>query len=100
MAKFTPKGYINELERQLTAAANNAVDYLEEKQKAKTPVRTGTLIRGYKQIDADRLGDSAISYNDVPYAGYVDMGTSKMAPRNMRQHAKNSMPSKANRFLP
>lgn len=100
MPKYTPNQYINELQRQLTVAANNAVDYLEEKQKEKTPVRTGRLKSGYKQIDANKLGEPSISYNDVPYAGYVDLGTSKMAPRNMRQHAKNSMPTRANRFLP
>ena len=100
MAKFTVDGYIKELNSQLTQTANNMVNFIEDKEKEKTPVRTGRLKAGYEKVEASALGDRAASVNEVPYAGFVDLGTTKMAPRNMRQHAKNSVPSKANGFLP
>jgi len=46
---------------------------------SRTPVKTGRLASGNKlRFDG---WNSATLYNDVPYAGFVHEGTSKMAPR-------------------
>lgn len=47
--------------------------------RARTPVRTGTLLRGHQ---ISRLDDyNVILFNDVPYQVYVEFGTSRMEPR-------------------
>ncbi|MEM2141307.1 hypothetical protein [Nitrososphaera sp.] len=52
---------------------------------SRTPVKTGRLASGNKlRFDG---WNSATLYNDVPYAGFVHEGTSKMAPRPFLREA-------------
>jgi hypothetical protein len=48
--------------------------------KQKTPVLTGRLQAGWKgELTAEEIRIN----NDVPYAGFVEYGTDRMAPRGM-----------------
>lgn len=53
---------------------------LMERVKQKTPVRTGALRDGW---GFEQKRESISVYNTQEYAGYVEYGTEKMAPRAM-----------------
>lgn len=64
-------------DKQWAAYVKRAVAFI----KSVTPVRTGRLQAGWKLSDLG--GEQAMITNDVPYAGYVNDGTPRMAPRDM-----------------
>jgi hypothetical protein len=72
--------------RAIRRAQKKAGSFGVKKLKAVTPVDTG-LLQSKWVVRGDDLG-LAIE-NPVRYAGFVDSGTSRMAPRNM---TKKSIP--------
>lgn len=64
----------------IARAANIAKAYGLGLVKARTPVDTARLHEGWK---ATLEGGGIRWANDTPYAGYVEFGTRKMAPRHM-----------------
>lgn len=63
-------------------ALQEARDYAETAVKARTPVRTGDLKAGWR-VSANKT--SVTFQNQIPYAVFVEYGTSKMKPRAMLQ---------------
>ncbi len=70
----------NKMNVALEAAAKKTKDFSDKLVKSKTPVQTGKLQKNWQFI----LEGHGIRYlNQTPYAAFVELGTSKMAPRAM-----------------
>lgn len=71
------------IERHIARRASKLVVAVAEEiitdAKAGAPVRTGTLRRSYHRQPVDALTQRVGT--DLEYAPYVELGTSKMAPR-------------------
>jgi hypothetical protein len=77
----------------IAKAANIAKAYGVALVKARTPVDTGDLKGGWK---AKLEGNGIRFNNDTFYAGWVEYGTVKMAPRHM---LTDSMPDIQDAFI-
>ena len=78
---------MDQVDEDLTYLFRNSVRKLYDDIKQDTPVDTGTLRDGW---EATINTKSAKIVNKVPYVGYVEYGTDKMAPvgmvaRNLRK---------------
>lgn len=84
---------INQVQATLTAAGpqvaaaagrhlRSTAQQVETTAKQLAPVHTGTLRRSIShRVNNIAGGAEAVVGSDVPYAGYVERGTSRMAPR-------------------
>ncbi|MBW4558426.1 MAG: HK97 gp10 family phage protein [Trichormus sp. ATA11-4-KO1] len=70
----------NKVTPAITKAANVAKTFGLALVSARTPVDTGELKSNWK---AKLEGNGIRWLNDTPYAGFVELGTRKMAPRQM-----------------
>jgi hypothetical protein len=64
--------------------------------KASTPVKTGRLRDGWS---VNASANSVTLSNDVPYADYVDKGTSRMSARNMTKAVESEAQDILRKFL-
>jgi len=74
---------IKALDEWTVDETNDYIDDLHKGVKEKTPVRSGRAQRGWEKHNINKLGDEGGISNDVPYIGYLEDGTPKMAPFNM-----------------
>lgn len=66
--------------KDVEAETEFLADVVLEVAREATPEQTGTLKRGWQKR---KEGTVTVVENPVPYAGYVDQGTSKMAGNHM-----------------
>lgn len=76
----SPTTAINALKAKLRWFTPTYAAELNKRVKDKTPVDTGRLRAGWEVQATTGALDLT---NAVPYAGFVELGTSKMAPRAM-----------------
>lgn len=95
----TLTGAFNAVKRKLDTIPTNIAEAVKRDSESVTPVRTGTLKKGYEIKRSSGLGDDAITSNNVRYAGYVEFGTSKMAPRAMMRTAVTRVSPDASKYV-
>jgi len=92
-------GSLNAVERKLNTIPNNVAEDLKTNSEQHTPVVTGRLKAGYEIKKSTGLGNDAVTFNEVPYAVYVEYGTSKFQPRGMMRTAGVMISPDAGKYI-
>lgn len=84
MAKSNQAAIAKSIEEWTIKKINSAQDQLVSDIKADTPVDTGRARDGTQSIaTVSKLGDTGIIRNEVPYIGWLEYGTEKVAEHAM-----------------
>lgn len=77
--------FFDDFSNQVSAEVKKATLMVERDAKILCPVKTGTLKRSITHKFIDKI--TAIVGSNMEYAPYIELGTSKMAPRSFLRPA-------------